>query len=43
MIGITAQAVGYVTSDPVIRKCTVSIFIAQSVRVDDVDGSKPHA
>jgi hypothetical protein len=32
-----------ITSDPVIRKCTASFFIAQSVRVDYVDGDNPHA
>jgi hypothetical protein len=43
LLALRRKRLGYITSDLVTRKCTASIFIAQSVRVDYVDGNNPHA
>jgi hypothetical protein len=42
-LALRRRRLAYITSDPVIRKCTAPFFIAQSVRVCDVDGNNAHA
>ena len=37
------KRLAYITSDPVIRKCTAPFFIARSVHVCYVDGNNTHA
>jgi len=42
-LALRRKRLAYITSDPVIRKCTAPFFIAQSVRVCDVNGNNTHA
>ena len=43
-LALWRKRLAYIASDPVIRKCTASFFfIAQSVRVCDVDGNNAQA